>query len=111
MAGFIEQISRQFVEATESFQTTCEFENDTDYPVAVDRHDGEFPLPPGESIGQWIYKGFSITLSIQFPNGHSNRISFSSSHYKNETHYISNIFKKEIEEYEKTINKRGESYL
>ena len=101
MAEFVENLRRKFVRLTESLTTSCEFENDTEYHVVVNRHDGRFKLPPGDSIGQWVYKGFSISLLIKFPNGHSERIDFPSRLYQDKTHYISNIFEKQIKEYKR----------
>ena len=101
MAEFIEKTRLKFVELTESFTVDCEIENDTDYHVDVDRHDGKFKLPPRDSIGQWLYKGFSISLLINFPNGQWERIKFPWSRYQDKTHYISDIFREQIEEYEK----------
>ena len=101
MAEFIEKIRLKFVELTESFTVDCELENDTDYHVDVDRHDGKFKLPPRGSIGQWLYKGFSISLLINFPNGQCERIEFPWSRYQDKTHYISDVFREQIEEYEK----------
>ena len=99
---FGENLYTKFTTFTKSlnFQVSCEFHNDTKYHVIVNRHGGTSKLPPRSIVGQTVYKGFSVSLMLKFPNGHSERINFSWNQFHHKAHYISNVFKEQIEEYE-----------
>lgn len=99
---FGENLYSKFETFTDSlnFHVSCEFHNDTKYHAVVNRHGGTAKLPPRSSVGQTVYKGFSVSLLLKFPNGHSERIEFSWNQFHHKTHYISEIFKEQIEEYE-----------
>ena len=87
----------------------CKFQNDTRYDVVIEDYDGTRILRPGQIQSNYLITGpHYVNLVMKFPGFGEEKISFPGSQYQDRTHYMSDLFRQKIREYEQSLAREEE---